>query len=266
MRVRPAPIVSLAMCVTLSIAGCSATPEPTSPVLGHDDRDIGAEESALKPIDQGALRAVVDAAVKDEDTWGDGGAAHPARDVRRGRRHHRAGAQTPPEANTHFRIASNTKTMTAAVIVLLAQDGKLKLGDPVSAYIPNVPNGTNITIEDLLKMRSGLYNYTDDPELSAALDADPAKAFTPQDLLAIAFRHPPQFAPDTPMSTATPTTCCWASSPKRSAGGRWPSSSRNGCLVPLGLDTDVPARHRRHRHARSVLAWLHVRRNVLRAR
>src|SRR5262249_42315059 len=36
------------------------------------------------------------------------------------------GAQTPPTADTHFRIASNTKTMTAALIVLLAQDGKLK--------------------------------------------------------------------------------------------------------------------------------------------
>jgi D-alanyl-D-alanine carboxypeptidase len=32
------------------------------------------------------------------------------------------GAQTQPDANTHFRIASNTKTMTAALIVLLAQE------------------------------------------------------------------------------------------------------------------------------------------------
>ena len=37
-------------------------------------------------------------------------------------------------------IASNTKTMTAAVIVLLAQQGKLSLNDPVSkAYVPGVP-------------------------------------------------------------------------------------------------------------------------------
>ena len=31
------------------------------------------------------------------------------------------GANSPPRADTHFRIASNTKTMTAAVIVLLAR-------------------------------------------------------------------------------------------------------------------------------------------------
>ena len=35
--------------------------------------------------------------------------------------------------------------MTAALIVLLAQDGKLKFSDPVSDYVPDVPNGTNIT-------------------------------------------------------------------------------------------------------------------------
>lgn len=106
------------------------------------------------------------------------------------------GTQTPPTAATHFRIASNTKTMTAALIVLLAQDGKLKFTDPVSAYVPDVPNGENITVAQLLKMRTGLFGYTADPELSAKMDADPAKAWTPQEVLAVAFRHPPQFAPD----------------------------------------------------------------------
>jgi D-alanyl-D-alanine carboxypeptidase len=74
------------------------------------------------------------------------------------------GANSPPRADTHFRIASNTKTMTAAVIVLLAQEGKLNLDDPVSKYVPDVPNGDNITITELLNTRSGLYSYDDDPE------------------------------------------------------------------------------------------------------
>ncbi len=93
------------------------------------------------------------------------------------------GAQTPPTADTHFRIASNTKTFTAALIVLLAQDGKLKFSDPVSNYVPDVPDGANITIAELLKMRSGLYNYTAAPELADSLDDDPAKAWTPQEVL-----------------------------------------------------------------------------------
>ena len=105
------------------------------------------------------------------------------------------GATSPPGADTHFRIASNTKTMTAAVIMLLAQEGKLSLDDPVSKYVPSVPNGDNITIAQLLEMRSGLYNYTNDPIISKTIDTDPARVWTPAELLAIAFAHPANFPP-----------------------------------------------------------------------
>ena len=130
------------------------------------------------------------------------------------------GAQTPPAADTHFRIASNTKTMTAALIVLLAQDGKLKFSDPVSAYVPGVPNGENITVADLLKMRSGLYGYTADPELSESSmpirqGVDTAGGVGHR---VPAFRRSSR--PTPPTSTTTPTTRCWVSSPRRSAGVR----------------------------------------------
>ena len=107
------------------------------------------------------------------------------------------GTTSPPRADTHFRIASNTKSMTAAVIVQLAQEGKLSLDDPVSKYVPGVPNGDNITIDELLKMRSGLYNYTDAPELAATVDRAPAKVWTTEELLALAFARPPNFPPGT---------------------------------------------------------------------
>lgn len=105
------------------------------------------------------------------------------------------GGTTPTRADTHFRIASNTKTMTAAAIVLLAQEGKLRFDEPVSKYVSGVPNGDGITISELLKMRSGLYNYTSSPELAESLDHDPSRVWTPAELLAIAFKHPPIFAP-----------------------------------------------------------------------
>src|SRR6266550_3036438 len=107
------------------------------------------------------------------------------------------GGTISPRTDTHFRVASNTKTMTAAVIVLLAQEGKLRFDDPVSKYVSGVPDGDNITISELLKMRSGLYNYTSAPELAESLDHDPTRAWTPEELLVIAFKRPPLFAPGT---------------------------------------------------------------------
>ena len=94
-----------------------------------------------------------------------------------------------------FRIGSNTKTMTSTVILQLVQEGKLKLDDPISKYRPDVPNGANITIAELSEMRSGLYSYTSSKEFNATLDNEPQKAWTPDELLAIAFAEPPLSPP-----------------------------------------------------------------------
>ena len=193
----PGRIAGLAACIVALVAGCSSTTEPTTASSTTTTATSAAPASALKTIDPNAFQAVVDAAATKlmvpgamvllRTPQGNFTAAVGTTEL---------GTQTPPAANTHFRIASNTKTMTAALIVLLAQDGKLKFSDPVSAFIPGVPNGENITLAQLLKMRSGLYGYTADPALAAAMDAHPGKAWTPQEVLDIAFRHPPQFAPD----------------------------------------------------------------------
>jgi len=152
--------------------------------------------SALKRIDRAALQTMVDATAKEllipgavvllRTPQGAFTVSYGTTLI---------GATSPPRGDTHFRIASNTKTMTAAVIMLVGQEGKLSLDDPISKYIPGVPNGNNITIAQLLEMRSGLYNYTNDPIISKTIDTDPTKVWTPAELLAIAFAHPPNFPP-----------------------------------------------------------------------
>ena len=107
------------------------------------------------------------------------------------------GATTPPRPDTYFRAASNTKTMTAAIILQLAQENKLSLDDPVSKYISRVPTGDHITIAQLLEMRSGLYNVSDSPKIWQSMDHHPTKVWTPAQLLTLAFAHPPNFPPGT---------------------------------------------------------------------
>ncbi|MGC1380776.1 MAG: serine hydrolase domain-containing protein, partial [Candidatus Baltobacteraceae bacterium] len=157
-----------------------------------------AGASALKPIDQAALQSVVAATARELLVPGAAVLLRtPQGEFAVNYGTTQLGTTTPPSADTHFRIASNTKTMTAAVIVQLAQEGKLTFDDPVSKYVTGVPNGDNITIAQLLEMRSGLYNYTSAPEFSATLDRDITKVWAPSELLAIAFAHPPNFAPGT---------------------------------------------------------------------
>src|SRR6266487_4356808 len=103
--------------------------------------------------------------------------------------------RAPMNVNSHMRIGSITKTFTATVILQLVDEGKLGLNDPVSKYFPEVPNGSNITIREVLNMTSGLFDYTEDEGLFKTVLAHPDKVWDPWELLTIAFQHPAYFAP-----------------------------------------------------------------------
>jgi CubicO group peptidase (beta-lactamase class C family) len=65
-----------------------------------------------------------------------------------------------PAAN--YRLASMTKQFTSAAILLLAEDGRLSLEDPVRKWLPTLPAAANgITIRHLLTHTSGLIDYED---------------------------------------------------------------------------------------------------------
>lgn len=66
-----------------------------------------------------------------------------------------------------FRIASISKTFTATAILQLVDEGKLSTGDPLSTWFPNFPNAGDITVKDLLMMRSGIPEFADETVLGA---------------------------------------------------------------------------------------------------
>lgn len=102
---------------------------------------------------------------------------------------------TPIQVSDHMRIGSITKTFTATVVLQLVDEHKLGLDDPVSTYLPAVPNGSNITVRQLLNMTSGLFDYTEDDGFNQLWDAQPGRSWTDPELLAFAFAHPPYFPP-----------------------------------------------------------------------
>lgn len=67
--------------------------------------------------------------------------------------------------DTKFRIGSLTKQFTAALILLLQQDGKLRIEDPVRKYLPDAPgNWDKITLIELLGHNSGIPEIQSDPK------------------------------------------------------------------------------------------------------
>ncbi|MGW1894356.1 serine hydrolase domain-containing protein [Streptomyces sp. NPDC002004] len=104
-------------------------------------------------------------------------------------------AGTPMSDGLNMRIGSETKTFTVTAVLRLVDQGKVGIDDPVSRYVPGVPEGDRITLRRLADMRSGLYCYTSDPDFQKALFTDPDHRFTPRELLGYAFKHPNNFPP-----------------------------------------------------------------------
>lgn len=179
---------SAVITLALAVTGCSQTSDQPSPSPSSATPSYAQELSSTIPslmTDNAIPGAIV---LIKSPQYGDWSATFGSRAL---------DSDEPMRADDHFRIGSNTKTMTVTVIMQLAQEGKLKLSDPISRYIKGVPNGERITLAQLAEMRSGLYSYTFDRRFNRILDRDPQKAWTPRQLLRIAFRHEPNAQPGT---------------------------------------------------------------------
>jgi len=69
-----------------------------------------------------------------------------------------AAEKKPITASTRFRIGSITKMFTAAMVLQLVDEKKLKLTDTLDKYFPRIPNANKITIADVLSHRSGIHS------------------------------------------------------------------------------------------------------------
>ena len=66
---------------------------------------------------------------------------------------------TPATPSMRYSIGSISKQFTATAVLLLAEQGKLSLDDPVSRFVPNLTRGSEVTIRELLSHTSGYQDY-----------------------------------------------------------------------------------------------------------
>lgn len=225
-RIR-ALIIGFAVCMCLAVSACS-TPPPKNAAPAYVAKlqpQLIAEMRALQT--PGAIVFVQD---PYRGTWattlGVGNLTTNA----------------PMRLNDHIRIGSITKTFTGTVILQLVDEGKIGLDDPVAKYQPDVPNGENITIRELLNMTSGLFNYTEDKDLEQAFLAQPERIWTPQELLGVAFQHQPYFAPGTNFHYSNTNTILLGLMIEQITGKSLAEELQQRIFTPLGMhDTSLPS-------------------------
>jgi D-alanyl-D-alanine carboxypeptidase len=151
------------------------------------------------------------------------------------------GGRQAPSLTERFRIGSVTKTFTGTVILQLAQHGDLDLDHPVSRYWPGVPNGNQITIEQLMTMHSGLYNYSLSESLNRSMDEHPTESHPPQEMLKIAFEAEPDPKPGRAFDYCNTNTVLLGLIAERLDGRPLAQQFRERLFAPLGMkDTLMP--------------------------
>jgi CubicO group peptidase (beta-lactamase class C family) len=99
----------------------------------------------------------------------------------------------PARPDLPYQIASNSKQFTAMAVLLLRDEGKLSLDDPVSKYIPGITEGDRITIRELLSHTSGLQDFWPQDYLFS----DMTVPTTPQHIVDKWAKKPLDFQPGT---------------------------------------------------------------------
>ena len=143
----------------------------------------------------------------------------------------------PMATDLYMRIGSNTKAFVVTAILMLADQGKLGLDDPIDRYVKGVPSGDKITLRQLAQMRSGLYNYADDTNKD--LPQQPFRKWTPQELLEVAFRHPLLFPPGTKFDYCNTNTVLLGLVVEKVSGQSLASFIEQNILKPEGLTHTV---------------------------
>lgn len=93
---------------------------------------------------------------------------------------------------TRYRIGSITKMFTAVMILQLAEEGKLKLGDHLDKFFPQIPNAGKITLAQILAHRSSIHDISEDRDFRARrLDG-----MTKAELFDLMVKSKPDFEPD----------------------------------------------------------------------
>ena len=138
-----------------------------SPRAAHAQQTPPAPATTRAPLSDAEIRAIVEQRVADKRSAGIVvGVLHPdgrTQVVAAGT----AGPGRPPlDRNTVFEIGSITKVFTGTLLAALAEEGRVRLDDPVQKYLPDsvrVPtrNGKAITLALLAEQRSGLPRLPD---------------------------------------------------------------------------------------------------------
>lgn len=140
---------------------------------------------------------------------------------------------TPNKPQTIFEIASLTKQFTATGILMLQEQKLLNVHDTLSKYIPDYPNGDNITIYNLLTHTSGIPEYLD---YADSIDSENhTLTYTPEELIELFKNEPFNFSPGTAFEYSNSNYILLGYIIEKVSNMKYQDYMENNILTPLNL-------------------------------
>jgi CubicO group peptidase (beta-lactamase class C family) len=137
----------------------------------------------------------------------------------------------PVSADTIFQSGSVGKQFTAAAVMLLVEDGKLSLTDPIAKYFDAAPKAwKNVTIRHLLTHTSGLPDYTGGM-------VDYRKDYTEEQLLRLAYSLRLEFSPGSRWNYSNTGYVLLGAIIRKASGRFYGDLLRERLFEPLGMKT-----------------------------
>ncbi len=223
---------TLAMVTCVGAAGCTASAVAGSPsmapatVASVADRALRSTDLLQKSMPSNEPGCSVAVGIDGKVVWADtSGLADVA-------------AWTPLTIDDRYDIASVAEQFTGTAILLLAQQGKLALTDPVSAHVPDLPAwGDRVTIADLLHHTSGIGDVNAQLFGAGYTAHDPV---TQHDALAqLAKLDELRFEPGTVFEFQDTNYLLLGEVVHTASGQEYPDYLRDNLFGPLGLDISV---------------------------
>ena len=128
----------------------------------------------------------------------------------------------PATTSMHFRNGNVAATYMSTLLLQLVHQRKVKLTDPISKFVPGMPDGDRVTLKMLAGMTSGYEDYVRQPDFAPTLYANPFANFSTQRQL------------DMGLAKCTPTTPlgCVQFTP----GENWSYAHTNYVILGLALE------------------------------
>ncbi|MDY6996058.1 MAG: serine hydrolase domain-containing protein [Actinomycetota bacterium] len=142
----------------------------------------------------------------------------------------------PATEAMHFRNGAVAISYVATLLLLLAEDGTVGLDDTLSEYLPEVPHADRVTLRQLAAMTSGYVDYViGNTEFEEQFDADPFRAWTTHELLALATSRPLLYEPGTNWNYAHTNYVLLGLALEKATGEQMSTLLSDKVLRPLGL-------------------------------